>query len=67
VEPLHAAPAAEWPTAPAWESPLVRRTRIRLAARVDRLRIRYEHRADIHLALLQLACALIYYRHLPSF
>ena len=32
-----------------------------------RLRTRYEHRADIHLGLLQLACALICYRHLPSF
>jgi transposase len=32
-----------------------------------RLRTRYEHRADIHLGLLPLACALICYRHLPSF
>ena len=32
-----------------------------------RLRTRYERRADIHLGLLQLACALICYRHLPSF
>jgi transposase len=32
-----------------------------------RLRTRYEHRADIHLGLLQLACALICYRQLPSF
>jgi transposase len=32
-----------------------------------RLPTRYEHRADIHLGLLQLACALICYRHLPSF
>ena len=31
-----------------------------------RLRTRYEHRADIHLGLLQLACALICYRHLPA-
>ena len=29
-----------------------------------RLRIRYERRADIHLGLLQLACALICYRQL---
>jgi hypothetical protein len=29
-----------------------------------RLRTRYEHRADIHLGLLQLACALICYRQL---
>ena len=29
-----------------------------------RLRTRYERRADIHLGLLQLACALICYRHL---
>jgi hypothetical protein len=29
-----------------------------------RLRTRYEHRADIHLGLLQLACALIRYRQL---
>ena len=29
-----------------------------------RLRNRYEHRADIHLDLLQLACALICYRQL---
>ena len=32
-----------------------------------RLRTRYEHRADIHLGLLQLACALICFRHLSSF
>jgi transposase len=32
-----------------------------------RLRTRYERRGDIHLGLLQLACALICYRHLPSF
>ncbi len=31
-----------------------------------RLRIRYERLGDIHLGLLQLACALICYRHLPS-
>jgi hypothetical protein len=30
------------------------------------LRTRYERRGDIHLGLLQLACALICYRHLPS-
>jgi transposase len=30
-----------------------------------RLRTRYERRADIHLGLLQLACALICYRQLP--
>jgi transposase len=30
-----------------------------------RLRTRYEHRGDIHLGLLQLACALICYRQLP--
>jgi transposase len=30
-----------------------------------RLRTRYEQRADIHLGLLQLACALICYRQLP--
>ena len=29
-----------------------------------RLRTRYEHRGDIHLGLLQLACALICYRKL---
>jgi transposase len=29
-----------------------------------RLRTRYERRADIHLGLLQLSCALICYRHL---
>jgi transposase len=29
-----------------------------------RLRTRYEHRADLHLGLLQLACALICHRHL---
>ncbi len=29
-----------------------------------RLRTRYEHRGDIHLGLLQLACALICYRQL---
>jgi transposase len=32
-----------------------------------RLPTRYEHHADIHLGLLQLACALICHRHLPSF
>ena len=32
-----------------------------------RLRTRYERRGDSHLGLLQLACALICYRHLPSF
>ena len=31
-----------------------------------RLRIRYEVRADLHLGLLQLACALICYRKLPT-
>ena len=31
-----------------------------------RLRTRYERRADIHLGLLRLACALICYRHLPA-
>ena len=30
-----------------------------------RLRTRYERRADLHLGLLRLACALICYRHLP--
>jgi transposase len=30
-----------------------------------RLRTRYERRADLHLGLLQLACALICYRWLP--
>jgi hypothetical protein len=30
-----------------------------------RLRTRYERRADIHLGLLRLACALICYRQLP--
>jgi IS5 family transposase len=30
-----------------------------------RLRIRYEVRADLHLGLMQLACALICYRKLP--
>ena len=32
--------------------------------RFRRLKIRYEHRADIHLAFLQLACALISLRFL---
>ena len=32
-----------------------------------RLRTRYERRADIHLGLMQLACALICYRRLRSF
>jgi hypothetical protein len=32
-----------------------------------RFRTRYERRADLHLGLLQLAWALICYRHLPSF
>ncbi|MFD7656799.1 transposase, partial [Actinosynnema sp. NPDC059797] len=32
-----------------------------------RLRIRWERRADIHQALLKLACALICYRRLQSF
>ena len=32
-----------------------------------RLRTRYERRADIHLGLLHLACALICYRRLRSF
>jgi transposase len=31
-----------------------------------RLRTRYEHHADIHLGLLQLACAIICYRHLET-
>ena len=31
-----------------------------------RLRTRHERRADIHLGLLRLACALICYRHLPT-
>jgi hypothetical protein len=31
------------------------------------LRTRYEHHADIHLGVLQLACALTNYRRLPSF
>ena len=31
-----------------------------------RLRTRYERRADIHLGLLQLACALIYHRQLAK-
>ena len=31
-----------------------------------RLRTRYEPRADIHLGLIQLACALICYRQLPA-
>jgi transposase len=30
-----------------------------------RLRTRYERRADLHLGLLRLACALICYRQLP--
>ncbi|HMA45972.1 MAG TPA: hypothetical protein VKP11_01980 [Frankiaceae bacterium] len=29
------------------------------------LRTRYDHRADLHLGLLQLACTLICYRLLP--
>jgi len=32
--------------------------------RFRRLKIRYEHRADIHLAFLQLGCALIFLRFL---
>jgi transposase len=32
---------------------------------IKRLRTRYERRADIHLGLLELACALICYRQLP--
>ena len=32
----------------------------------QRLRIRYEIRADLHLGLLQLACALVCYRQLPE-
>ena len=32
-----------------------------------RLRTRYERRGDLHLGLLQLACALICYRRLQSF
>jgi hypothetical protein len=32
-----------------------------------RLRIRYERRGDIHLGLMQRACALICYRRLRSF
>ncbi len=32
--------------------------------RFRRLRIRYEHRADIHLACLQFGCALISFRSL---
>jgi transposase len=31
-----------------------------------RLRIRWEHRADIHLSLMHLACVLICYRKLPT-
>ena len=31
-----------------------------------RLRTRYERRADLHLGLLRLACALICYRHLDA-
>ena len=31
-----------------------------------RLRTRYERRADLHLGLLQLACALICFRHLEA-
>jgi hypothetical protein len=31
-----------------------------------RLRIRWEHRADIHEAFLRLACCLICWRHLPE-
>ena len=34
--------------------------------RFRRLKIRYEHRADIHLAFLQLGCALISLRFLGS-
>ena len=35
-----------------------------LLNRFRRLKIRYEHRADIHLAFLQLGCALISLRFL---
>lgn len=34
--------------------------------RFKRLRTRYEIRADLHLGLMQLACALICYRRLPA-
>jgi hypothetical protein len=34
------------------------------SARLQTLRTRHEHHAGIHLGLLQLACALICYRHL---
>ena len=45
---------------------VVERSFARLHA-FERLRIRYERRADVHLGLLQLACALICYRRLRSF
>jgi hypothetical protein len=41
--------------------------RFRLVACLERLRARYEDRADIHLGVLQLACAPTCYRRLPSF
>jgi hypothetical protein len=41
-----------------------RRAQLRLVARLYAARTHYEHRADIHLGLLQLARALICYRQL---
>ena len=41
-----------------WSTPTAPRSLFRLN-RFRRLKIRYEHRADIHLAFLQLGCALI--------
>ena len=47
------------------QDPLGRLTRLRLATRLQAaVHPRYERRADVHLGLLQLACALICHRRL---
>jgi hypothetical protein len=56
-------PAAASSTAPAGQSPLARRTLLRLAESFRRLRVRTERRADVHQAILSVASSIISLRN----
>jgi len=64
---LRGSPAAASRTAPAWaDTAGWSSAAFAWLHAFKHLRTRYERRADIHLGLLRLACALICYRHLPA-
>jgi|SRR6266496_6007459 len=63
--PDHGRPAGHLPN-PIFEQDRVIERSFAWLHAFKRLRTRYEHRADIHLGMLQLACALICYGQLET-